>query len=208
MIEIEYLDRTGNQLFQYCFARLLALETGHALKAKPIEGFPSTHTEVPGRVLESPILNVHELYGASGSYTNLPKGPYDRVAGRLKLPQLIEHARNYKVNIKGYFEYFGYYAPYVEQIRNEWVIPDPKVQVIEPHPEDLVLHIRRGDMVGLGWTLPWSYFERLLNSIAFRKLFIATDFPEDDFFNSFSPFDPMMISSDFSSPSRTTRGHP
>ncbi len=48
MVEVKYIGRLGNNLFQYCFARILAQGLGYKLKAEPIAGFPNTKKEVEG----------------------------------------------------------------------------------------------------------------------------------------------------------------
>lgn len=200
MVDVSYLCRTGNRLFQYCFARILAQELRYQLRAPAIDGFPSTRAPVNGAVHETPELAVFELYGSPGSYRALPRHALDRVVRRVSIPAIVQKAHGCRVKVRGFFEHFAYYAPYVDQIRREWVVPDAQVQVPAQHPDDLVVHVRRGDMVGLGLAMPWEYFKQLFEVAQYRRLHIVTDFPDDPFFQQFERYDPVMVSSASSTP--------
>ena len=43
MIDVKYNGGLGNNLFQYCFGRILAERLGYALAAPPIPGFAGTY---------------------------------------------------------------------------------------------------------------------------------------------------------------------
>jgi len=49
MVEVVYLGNLGNNLFQYCFGRILAEKFGYQLKSDPIAGFPHTKEIVQGK---------------------------------------------------------------------------------------------------------------------------------------------------------------
>ena len=49
MIKVTYLGRTGNNLFQYCFGRILAEKTGMKMESEVLEGFPNTKKKVAGK---------------------------------------------------------------------------------------------------------------------------------------------------------------
>jgi len=48
MIKVNYDGNLGNNLFQYCFGRILAEELGYQLVANSIPGFPRTFDEISG----------------------------------------------------------------------------------------------------------------------------------------------------------------
>lgn len=56
MVQLHYLDQTGNRLFQYCLGRILAEQLGLALAAPSIRGFPGTAEVVAGREVDHPHL--------------------------------------------------------------------------------------------------------------------------------------------------------
>ena len=48
MVEVKYIGRLGNNLFQYCLGRIIAEGLGYKLKVDPIPGFPNTNKPVEG----------------------------------------------------------------------------------------------------------------------------------------------------------------
>ena len=63
MIDIKYQGGLGNVMFQYCFGKILAIELGYKLNAKPIFGFPQTQIPVNGVSYnnDSVILSGHNV---------------------------------------------------------------------------------------------------------------------------------------------------
>ncbi|MCA9222362.1 MAG: hypothetical protein KDA71_18675 [Planctomycetales bacterium] len=194
MVTVRYRCRTGNQLFQYCFARILAEELGYALDGKPVHGFPSTRQEVKGLAIDQPSILVSELFGSPAEYRSYPAAPGDSPVRRVPFPEVLERCRGCRVFVDGFFEYFPYYQPYIERIRSDWIRPATTSTLVRPNADDLVVHVRRTDMVGLGWAAPWSYFESLLNRVAFRQLYVATDAPHDPFHKNLAPYHPIFLS--------------
>ena len=63
MIKVQYGGRLGNNMFQYCFGRILAEKLGYELIASPIMGFDETNQKVNGKRVEGypPKLGCHEV---------------------------------------------------------------------------------------------------------------------------------------------------
>lgn len=57
---------------------------------------------------------------------------------------------------------------------------------------DLLINVRLGDFRQLGWIIDFSYYEKLINSIKFRKLYITTDDPNDKYIKQFEKYKPDM----------------
>lgn len=57
MVEVRYRGSFGDNLFQYCFGRLLAERWGHQLKALPLPHFPATAESVQSVKYLSPFLS-------------------------------------------------------------------------------------------------------------------------------------------------------
>ena len=180
MIEVRSLDRLGNNLFQYAFGRILAERMNYALKAAPLPGFPGTFRPVDGHDYRdcSPEVLLEEFSDKTQRQ-------------KLDLEAIISNPVKRKIVLEGYFQRYDYYRPYREVIRRQWLhVPEP----IEPqHPEDLIIHVRRGDTARLGMALPFSYYEEALKQARFRQLFICTDSPKDPFIVKFKKFKPKAV---------------
>jgi len=166
MIEVRYKGRMGNNLFQYCFGRILAQELGFALKTEPIPGFPETFKQVTG---EDNSGYPEQIISDSG----------------LNLPAILKDRSKRKIILDGYFQKYEYYLPYRDTIRNNWLRMG-KYGFKVPNKSDLVMHIRRDDIVyHHDYLIPYSFFEDILKQVPHNRLFICTDDPKDPFITHF-----------------------
>ena len=172
MIDVVFQDQTGNQLFQYCLGRILAEQLGFALQADPIAGFPGTELPVEGRSFDQPriILEGHQL----------------------NLNRLLVDPSPRRLVLRGWFQRYAYYQPYKQAIRR-W-LERPVSSINQPHPRDLVVHVRRRDYLWHGWALPFSWYEQLIERSSFRDLILVTDDPADPFFRRFRRYRPILRS--------------
>jgi hypothetical protein len=172
LVEVIYLDRRGNHLFQYCLGRIIAERLGLALQAAPIPGFPGTAEVVQGRKQLSPeqVLQGH----------------------RIDLAAILEDPSPRRIVLKGWFQRYAYFQPYAAVIRH-W-LQRPLAMVDRPNPRDLVVHVRRHDYLWHGWALPFSWYEQLIEQRSFRQLILVTDDPADPFFWRFRRYHPILRS--------------
>jgi hypothetical protein len=168
MIDVRYKARLGNNLFQYCFGRILAEGLGFELRAAPIDGFPNTSQHVAGARHQSPEVVL------TGQLVDVDAILRDR------------HPR--KIVLDGWFQRYEYYRPHRDRIRR-WLTFAPAVRATTA--ATTVLHIRRTDYVQLGWALPFSFYEAALqHAPAGGDLWILTDDPGDPFFHRFQRWQP------------------
>lgn len=104
MIKIIYRGRLGNNLFQYCLGRILAIELGYKLIADPIPGFPGTGDLVDGREFAEP---VNELCGQ-----------------RINFHDQLNNRECRKVVLNGCFQRDEYYKQHKRKIR-KWLEIEP-----------------------------------------------------------------------------------
>ncbi len=168
-VHVRYFGRLGNRLFQYSLGRIIAEELGYQLHADPIEGFSGTYKQVQGYDAEesAPV----ELLGKE----------------RINLEAILENTKPRKIILDGWFQRYEFYRPYKDKIRQEWLKVD-QVASPKPHPDDLVLNIRRGDFLYYGQATPFSFYQKLIESQPYRRLVIVTDDIRDPFFWRFSPY--------------------
>lgn len=179
MVEVKYTGRLGNNLFQYCFGRILALRLGYKLKADPIQGFSNTKKEVGGF--------DYSPYPEQVLLSSQPKIKRNRI----DIDAICKDRSNRKIVVDGYFQRYEHYKPYKDLIRNDWLWI--KVQSSENiNKDDIVVHIRRGDYILRKQALPFSYYEQALQAAKFDRLFICADFPDDPFLKLFNKYKPII----------------
>jgi len=173
MVLVKYRDRLGNTLFQYCLGRIIAEELDFALEAEPIEGFPNTASSVRGKSFDSPVQRLEDH--------------------RIDLASVLNDRSERRIELDGWFQRCEYYSPYKAKIR-EWLKLDPAYNT-PCSDADLVVNVRRTDYISLGWALPFSYYEKAIDSLLPKngRLSIVTDDPSDPFFRRFKRWRPTFF---------------
>ena len=162
MIELIYDGNLGNNLFQYCFARILAETMGYRLVASPIPGFPRTFDFVDGACYQDAEMVV--LRGQKPT-----------------LEFLHEPNRKYHILVTGYFQRYEYYREHRDKIK-EWLVLEENLSDIKfVNTSDIVVGIRRGRDYIPRHGLPLSYYEEALSLVKFDRVFICTNLPSDPF---------------------------
>jgi hypothetical protein len=180
MIKVEYLGRTGNNLFQYSLGRILATVLCQRLQAKEIAGFPRTNDIVEGK------SNTSSFCFHSGN--------------RIPLNDILA-TRNAEGHVlRGYFQRTEYYLEFRDQI-NEWLAFDSRER--NAIPEDflvnrhdaVVVNVRRTDYTQNNWALPASYYKEALERFQLKKnnVWIVTEDPRDPFFRNFKDYKPRFL---------------
>ena len=158
MIEVRYRMRFGNNLFQYCFGRILAEELGYELAADPLPGFPNTSHHVSGNRYLKPTVRL------TGHVTDLS--------------EILSDRSKRHIILDGYFQRYEHYRNYKSRIRNDWLITNLSSYPI--NTKDVVLCVRRGDYVPLH-ALPFSYYHDAIRLLHPRRVYICSDEPHDPF---------------------------
>lgn len=174
MIEVRYIGRLSNNLFQYCLGRILAEGLAFELVADPIPGFKNTFQPVLGAKYLEPTATF-------GGQT-------------IALDDLLMDNTRRRVVLEGWFQQARYYRPYRDDI-SRWLQLDSSIEVADIKP-DLVVHVRRTDYVQYGWALPFSYYEEAIEHLLPRggNIWIGTDDPYDPFFRKFRRWRPKFFS--------------
>jgi len=149
----------GNNIFQYCFARLLAEENG----------FNLVHKEIPELSIEAsdcdidinlPLFHINDGNAFPARFGNLPKGNY---------------------RVFGYFEDYRFYAPHLEKIKS-WF---PKSE--KTNGNDLILHLRLQNRLVQKTHhknhVTAECYRRAIEQFDFDKLHIVTDAKKWDHYN-------------------------
>jgi len=147
----------GNRLFQYCWAREIAERKNYMLVGNPIFGFPETYRNLPGQQLNNNIMLTPEA-------TQL-----------FDMDSIYGH--NGQIIVCGYSQRYEFYIKNKENIK-KWLIVENEESYDKPDVDDIVLNIRLGDYVGLGWDLPMEYYTEILKTETYKNAIIVCDEPQ------------------------------
>ena len=191
MINVNYVGRLGNNMFQYSLGRILAESMGMRLNSAPIPEFSKTFERVNPHQIEhyDPIVfNDHVL-----RINNQPVSVQD-----------IVNLKDKTVYLDGWFQRYEYYKPYKEKIREWFQIEDIDVGQTN---QDAIIHLRMGDCITGDlakdpYVMPHGYFNKALELIDFDNLFICSD-PETlnhplfkNYMENFSQYCPTLLYGD------------
>jgi len=192
MVEVKYLSRLGNNLFQYCFGRIITEGLGYKLKADPIPGFPNTNVKVDGCDYSSgyPIQVIAQ------DYPEWYDGDYSQVFSwrnkNLSLDSVLKDNSKRKIIIEGYFQRYEYYKKYKDIIKKDWLALDPSTKKENQNSNDIIVCVRRTDYIRTGNALPFSYYREALNMEKHDRVFILSDDANDPFINLFKKYNAVV----------------
>lgn len=146
----------GNRLFQYCWARDLAVKKNYELIAEPILGFPITYEKLKGFSTAENVLITPEN-------TQL-----------FNIKQIIDH--DGAIIISGYPQRYEHYIQNKENIK-KWLFIENENDYEKADPEDIVINVRLGDYVNLGWDLEMDYYKKVLERETYKNAYIICDEP-------------------------------
>lgn len=175
MVAIKYQSRLGNRLFQYAFARVVAEELGYSLSAGTLAGFPGTTDVVHGKVFHSPHIVYNE---------------WDCILKRIILDKSDRH-----IQIEGFAQRIEYFIGRESLIRG-WLRHGEISRMPNLHPDDIVIHVRLGDYRDVyRSSIPdfKSYFEPILSSLRFRRIFLCAEDFTDCYLDQFKQFDCVLF---------------
>lgn len=195
MVEVRYRGSFGDNLFQYCFARLLAEHWGHELRALPLPHFPVTAEPVSGRRFLSPF----QSWGGAAAE--------ERQLGTLLRGENLTQPVHGRLVLFGWFQRWEYYRDHAEKLRR-WMATAAPEKPAEPDEFAVCIRTRRPeswDEPGIhsgrapAWkrTVPQSAtLQRLLDRVPHQRLVVLTDAPECDEVQALRPRNPRIIHAD------------
>lgn len=173
MTVVRFAGRLGNNLFQYCFARILAEKRGDELYF--LEDFPH----------RSHFQNIE--FKRNTAPINLE---FDETRDfNFNLQSLLSIPGGMNLLVTGYFQKFHFYKDHVEQIKEWLYLPESAFTIGE---DDVVLHFRRDDYLESESELPFSYYHDILKSNLFGKIYITGEI-DDDVRRDFLEYKPSFI---------------
>jgi hypothetical protein len=168
MVEVRYLGRLGNKLFMYAAGRIIAEEMGYELRADPIEGFDGTKEVVKGECYNSPKQML---------------SPRDH----LKVKEIVADKSKRKIVLKSYMQEYENIKDRAVEVKRWFGLPRIKVA----DQDEVVIQIRLGDFVKLGWAVSMDYYTQILDEyFAGAKIIVMTDEPNHPVLDCLSKYKP------------------
>jgi hypothetical protein len=202
-VEVQFLGRLGNNLFQYALGRILAEEMGMQLKclAPSHLGSYATETAVqPSSTL--PALKdffPNISFEIPGDEITYPEERY--VLGErfwsghgVPVQNIIARRSKSKIVLKGFFQRYEYLLPYKDRIK-EWYKIKPRAKSFAFDNDDVVVSIRRGaDYAVHGWRLHLSYYKNALRSMNPKTVYVVGTGVDNEVLDALSNFNPIHLS--------------
>jgi len=164
----------GNRLFQYVSARLLAERFGFELGAE---------YDGPDTVTTTPPLPGY-------AYTDEPQFTITETAFTGNIFDKTYESRHY--HLQGYWQNADYYLPNRKKVLGYFNEKAPT----DLNKKDIVMHVRLGDYKAFGEggnVLHPDYYHKCLKLEKFDRLYIVTDEPQDEYFETFTKYNPTII---------------
>ena len=187
VIHLRYEGRLGNNLFQYCFGRVLSEELQCGLLAPPIDGFAlvkSTHMGLASDIYERKISLWQERMDAKLLIKENNKLSHICFSELIDLLQLGNGTKLIDIE-GGCFLHVPFYTNYFDKIRHQWLqIPDQ----YRLEGRDLTIHVRAGDIWQENVTraphesycgLPFSFYQTIIEQQDWQKIYIVTEDAQD-----------------------------
>jgi hypothetical protein len=168
MVQIKrWIGRRGNNIFQYCAARIIAEDNGLYLDVDwPFDDFIEVVPKTGGMKVDDKtfIVEVKDVRGGTAP---------DRL--------LAGHYERKWVIMEGYFQNVNFYNYRRDEIRTWFNLPK-----VTRNTEDIVLHYRVGDYYWnrVASVIAPQWFDKILNNEGFYrgkpcKVYVVTDDPDD-----------------------------
>ena len=158
LVDVNYVGRLGNNIFQYCFGRILSSELGCEIKVDDLKDFPNARAIFPSgksSYLIEEILEGHQV----------------------DLNSILSNKEDRKITLNGYFQRYEYYKRYKDLLKKDWLYLEPLPSFGE---SEISINIRAaGDIWKINnpgpihpnyMALPFSYYESILTSGNWSKV--------------------------------------
>lgn len=170
MVTVEYKGRSGNRMFQYVIARIVAESNGMKLGTEwPEDGFIEVTKPEKGIEIKGIPIVIESL-----KYEDIHNIGYCRV------------------HLNGYFQDANLFNPFRERIRGFFNLNE-----IEKNTEDVVMHVRLADYWcdRVRSVINPTWYVKIIKSIKYRNLYIVCERNETSrkYLREFDRFNPIYI---------------
>jgi len=183
VVNIKYAGRTGNRMFTYSFARIIAERNNLSLE---------TEWAHPEFIEATPFIG-------GAKYTKRPMVIRDLEPKEHDKPWHLEDLRQRKVLINGFFQFPDYYDANKSLVKSIWKTPP----IYKRPPNEVVIHLRLGDYMdkGLRSVINPSWHQMiLLKHLRLDprrsdcKIYVVVENPNEDILKYYKWMNPTIVS--------------
>jgi len=178
MIKVNYIGRLGNNMIQYSLARFLAESKNYKLDTNltttgetgvnfMFNLFPSTTISINGDENTSNILKIG--YDSKHNYIQ-----------HYNLDELLKWDGG--IHLNGFFQKHNFMFSYRHIIRDYFKYDSSH---LSSSNHDIVIHIRLGDYINLGWFIDPNKIYHMYKNLGFDNCLVITDDIENPYLNLF-----------------------
>lgn len=195
MVEVRYRGSPGDNLFQYCFGRLVAERWGYELSVLPMPRFPATAERVAGQRYLSPFQSW------SGMAVE------ERQLGMLLRGRALETPPRSRLVLYGWFQRWEYYRGHDETIRR-WLRTDLPEKPADGDDFAICLRTRRPEAwrepgIHAGYAPSWARpvpsaadIQKLVDRVSFKRLVVLSDDPHSEAVMALKKLNPTVMAID------------
>ena len=172
-VRTTYAGRTGNNLFQYVYARMFAeYQNLQLLTPWPHQHFIKTTPEKKGRTLTGKRNEYRDTFRRKFAWHHKAQYPGGWST------------------FDGYWQWHKWYEGEEQRILSYFDLPQ-----VQARPDDVLCHFRLGDYFQVcgGSVIDPSWYIEILNSLGVKKFYCMTDDPYHPYFDAFEGFEMELI---------------
>lgn len=195
MVHLQMNGYIADNLFQYAAARLVAESLGYALEVSHSRMHPESNVPRLEALLaacaDAPLSLTGERFDAPVDYSaHCDLGDFDGY--ELDLEALTSNRQPRRIEMKGYYQRYALLQPHKARVRS-WFAMSPCDRGHGVTPDDLVVHVRRGDLLVFGLAMSLAYYTELLDELSFRRLFVVGCGLDGEVRRALQRYDPVYV---------------
>jgi len=195
MVHLQMNGFIADNLYQYVIARLIAEELGFQLEVSHSRGKGGVNAQELDELLshctDAPLSIVGDRYAEPIDYTaHESNTAFDGY--HIDLAAIFADKSPRRLEIRGYFQNYALLRPHKARIRR-WLEMSVFSGHYEIEPDDLVAHIRWGDMVVFDMAMSLSFYSNLLQRLEFGRLFVCGCGISEEVREALAPFSPIYV---------------
>lgn len=195
MVHLQMNGFIADNLFQYVAARLIAEQLGYALEASHSHMHPESNVpqllEFLSHCADAPLSLAGKSYAAPIDYSaHMDHGGFDGY--KLDLDEICANRQQRRLEMRGYFQNYAMLRPHKAEIRS-WLHIEPCNGGRHVTPQDIVLHVRRGDLIVFDLALSLEFYTQQLDKLQFDRLYVVGCGLDEELRQRLAPYEPIYF---------------